>query len=140
MVSFHHYCVLYRNNFSSPNLLLAPLLIQVTMDIRAKKNGVFVEGLVSEQGEISVGADLYKMDTSATAAPAKQEKAAEPKAEKAAPAAAAPKAEKMTVPVPIMGESITSGVLSSWAVKVGDSVPADHVVATVETDKVSTVR
>ena len=118
------------------------------MDIRAKKNGVFVEGLVSEQGEISVGADLYKMDTSATAAPAKQEKAAEPKAEKAAepkaekaaPAAAAPKAEKVTVPVPIMGESITSGVLSSWAVKVGDSVPADHVVATVETDKVSTVR
>ena len=35
------------------------------MDIRAKKSGVFVEGLVAAQAEISVGSPLYKIDTAA---------------------------------------------------------------------------
>ena len=64
------------------------------MDIRAKKAGDFVEGLVAAGGEISVGVSLYKIDSSAkgtTAAPAeKSEKAATPAKEAAAaPAAAA---------------------------------------------------
>ena len=41
------------------------------------------------------------------------------------------------VPVPVMGESITQGVLASWQVKVGDSVNADDVVGSIETDKVN---
>jgi len=36
---------------------------KVTMDIKAKKNGVFVEGLVASGGEIAVGAPLYKFDS-----------------------------------------------------------------------------
>jgi 2-oxoglutarate dehydrogenase E2 component (dihydrolipoamide succinyltransferase) len=36
-----------------------------------------------------------------------------------------------------MGESITTGVISKWNIKTGDYVEADHVVAIIETDKVS---
>lgn len=113
---------------------------KVTMDIRAKKNGAFVEGLVAAQGEISVGAPLYKLDTSAkgaaSAKPAVATEKAAPKAE-AAPAKAAAPSAPVTVPVPIMGESITSGLISSWTVKVGDVVALDHIVAMIETDKVT---
>lgn len=113
---------------------------KVTMDIRAKKSGAFVEGLVAAQGEISVGAPLYKMDTSAKGAaatkPAAATEKAAPKTE-AAPAKAAGPSAPVTVPVPIMGESITSGLISSWTVKVGDVVAVDHIVAMIETDKVT---
>lgn len=115
---------------------------KVTMDIRAKKSGVFVEGLVKAAAEISVGAPLYRMDTSATA-PAvahseatvtKEIPAAEPAAASASSSAAA---AEIMVPVPAMGESITTGVLANWTVKAGDSVAADQVIGTIDTDKVS---
>jgi hypothetical protein len=35
-----------------------------------------------------------------------------------------------------MGESITTGMLSSWEVKSGSIVAADEVVGAIETDKV----
>jgi len=118
---------------------------KVTMDIRAKKSGMFVEGLVEANGEISVGAPLYKMDTSKSGSAPKE--TSKGSAEKAAPAAESPKEESKpksaasgkitTIPVPIMGESITSGILSSWTVSTGEVVAADHIVATVETDKVN---
>lgn len=114
---------------------------KVTMDIRAKKSGSFVEGLVAAQSEIAVGAPLYKMDTSAkgAASPAKPAAVAEKAAPKteAAPAKAAAPSAPITVPVPIMGESITTGLISSWTVKVGDVVAVDHIVAMIETDKVT---
>jgi hypothetical protein len=46
------------------------------------------------------------------------------------------KAEPVMVSVPAMGESITTGVLSSWEVKSGSVVAADEVVGAIETDKV----
>ena len=42
----------------------------------------------------------------------------------------------VSVAVPVMGESITTGMLASWDVKSGDFVKADQVVALIETDKV----
>jgi pyruvate/2-oxoglutarate dehydrogenase complex dihydrolipoamide acyltransferase (E2) component len=111
------------------------------MDIRAKKSGVFVEGMVAAQGEISVGSPLYKLDTTAgaTASAPKAAAAATPPAQSAskAPAAPASKGAPMSIPVPIMGESITTGMLSEWSVKEGDFVSADQVVAIIETDKVT---
>lgn len=110
---------------------------KVTMDIRAKKAGVFVEGLVPAKSEINVGAPLYKLDTSAKASAtpaAKKEEAASPAAS-AAPAAAA--AKEITVPVPIMGESITTGVLSQWHIKPGSAVRVDDIIGSIETDKVT---
>lgn len=66
--------------------------------------------------------------------------ASAPAAAESAPAASEPVAatsgERVTVPVPIMGESITTGSLADWSVGVGDSVDVDQVVAVIDTDKV----
>lgn len=42
------------------------------------------------------------------------------------------------IKVPAVGESITSGILSVWHKKDGDSVTVDEILFTLETDKVST--
>eukprot|EP00600_Ochromonadales_sp_CCMP1393_P009857 CAMPEP_0174972816 /NCGR_PEP_ID=MMETSP0004_2-20121128/10859_1 /TAXON_ID=420556 /ORGANISM="Ochromonas sp., Strain CCMP1393" /LENGTH=489 /DNA_ID=CAMNT_0016223121 /DNA_START=296 /DNA_END=1765 /DNA_ORIENTATION=+ len=111
---------------------------KVTMDIRAKQSGVFLGGLVDAQAEVEVGAPLYKMDTSTTDAPVNAEATlgneAPPSPQAVAAASAAP---PVMVPVPIMGESITTGNLASWEVKAGDTVNADDIVAVIETDKVN---
>ena len=44
---------------------------------------------------------------------------------------------KIEVKIPAVGESITSGVLSIWHKKEGDSVSRDELLFTLETDKVS---
>jgi 2-oxoglutarate dehydrogenase E2 component (dihydrolipoamide succinyltransferase) len=44
---------------------------------------------------------------------------------------------KVSVEVPIMGESITTGTIAEWLVASGDFVDADQVVANIETDKVT---
>eukprot|EP01038_Epipyxis_sp_PR26KG_P012133 gene12133-16244_t len=119
---------------------------KVTMDIRAKKAGVFIQALASVQSEIAVGSPLYKMDTSATTAPINAEAtvlniAPPPKViTTESPVEKLQKQDSLpqvTVPVPVMGESITSGVLASWSVKAGDFVKADQVLANIETDKVN---
>ena len=113
---------------------------KVTMDIRAKKAGVFTERLVSTGAEILVGNPLYKMDSSVQVAPVH--------AETTVPAAVVPlptqssasapvAAQLVQVPVPIMGESITTGMLAKWNIKGGDFVKADDIIASIETDKVN---
>jgi 2-oxoglutarate dehydrogenase E2 component (dihydrolipoamide succinyltransferase) len=109
---------------------------KVTMDIRSKLAGVMGEQLCKAGDEISVGADIYRVNTDAKSA-ASAPKASAPVAAAPAPAANAGPVEKRTVNVPIMGESITTGILSSWFSKVGDQLQADHVVAAIETDKVT---
>jgi 2-oxoglutarate dehydrogenase E2 component (dihydrolipoamide succinyltransferase) len=44
---------------------------------------------------------------------------------------------KIEVKIPAVGESITSGVLSIWHKKTGESVQRDELLFTLETDKVS---
>lgn len=108
---------------------------KVTMDIRSKVSGVWVEALCAEGDEIEVGADIYKIDTTVTAAPVNAE-AVEEKATPAAASNAGPE-DKQTVEVPIMGESITTGNLAEWTANVGDYVEVDQIVASIETDKVT---
>ncbi len=84
-----------------------------------------------------MGADLYVIDTStAASATSVSEAASSPPAFAAAPAVNVAPVSMVNVPVPIMGESITQGVLAKWLVKVNDVVKADAVVASIETDKV----
>jgi len=104
------------------------------MDIKAKKSGVFIEGLVEAGGEIEVGGNLYKFDDAATVAPFNSE-ISEPIATQTVSADIP--VQKLEVEVPIMGESITTGMLADWSVGVGDFVATDEVVAMIETDKVS---
>lgn len=113
---------------------------KVTMDIKSKKSGVFVGGLVEKGAEITVGSPLYKMDTSVKEAPVSTVQATPvPPPVSAAPTAlkAGGEVKLLEIPVPIMGESITTGVLASWSVKTNDFIQADQVVASIETDKVS---
>jgi 2-oxoglutarate dehydrogenase E2 component (dihydrolipoamide succinyltransferase) len=44
----------------------------------------------------------------------------------------------MDVTIPAVGESITSGLISTWHKKDGDTVQPGDVLLTLETDKVST--
>ena len=112
---------------------------KVTMDIRAKKNGVFVEGLVPAQSEVAVGSPLYKLDLSvASSPPINAETALKTEVSPPSPKASiSPVLSLLTVDVPVMGESITTGMLAKWNVKVGDFVGTDAVVANIETDKVN---
>jgi len=124
---------------------------KVTVDIRAKVGGTFVEKLCTEGAEVAVGGPLYKLDdsgapvTAAPAAPAPVEApaavAAAPLSPPSVPSPAGPSmtasGTKTTIKVPTMGESITSGVLKEIKVKVGDIISPDGVVATLETDKVT---
>lgn len=111
---------------------------KVTMDIRAKKSGVMTAQMVELDAEVEVGADLYQLDTSATVLPVSSEVAGD-KEIPAAPEAAASGGpeERLEVPVPIMGESITQGAIAEWSVGPGDYVEVDQVVASIETDKVT---
>jgi len=114
---------------------------KVTMDIRAKKSGVMTAQLVDIDAEVEVGADLYSLDTSATVLPVSSESAGDkevpPMAAAAEPAGGSGEVERLEVPVPIMGESITQGVIAEWAVSAGDYVEVDQIVASIETDKVT---
>lgn len=112
------------------------------MDIRAKQAGRFVKGFVSEGVEISVGAELYELDAEATggseeasssapstespAAPPSENKKTSPSHNEDEGESSAPKESESSQPskassgsnievkVPIMGESITTGMLASW--------------------------
>ena len=85
-----------------------------------------------------MGADLYKIDTDATgvsSAPAASESSASTEDVPADDSSS--EGTRQEVPVPVMGESISQGVLAAWNKGVGDFVNADEVVATIETDKVT---
>lgn len=110
---------------------------KVTMDIRAKTTGTFVDRLVEAGSEISVGAPLYTLDSGVTkeaATPSAQVAASKPES---TPAQSPIPTSAQLVNVPVMGESITQGMLARWSVKPGDEVQADAVVASIETDKVT---
>lgn len=80
-----------------------------------------------------MGSDIYTIDTSVKEMPISSEVTGD---KPLPPAPAGPSAERVVVPVPIMGESITQGVLAKWNVKTNDTVQIDEVVASIETDKV----
>lgn len=106
---------------------------KVTMDIRAKKAGIFVEGLAAPQSEVVVGSALYTLDVE----PGAQSSVAVPIKPVEAPIPSASATKTITVKVPVMGESITTGILAKWICGVNDNVSVDQVVASIETDKVT---
>jgi len=112
---------------------------KVTMDIRAKKAGVFIEGLAAAQSEISVGSPLYKIDTSLKTAPQVNAETIVVATKPSVPPSTVETqtVSALTVDVPVMGESITTGMLAKWNFKSGDFVKMDEVVANIETDKVN---
>lgn len=110
---------------------------KVTMDIRSKKSGIFLEALVTKQSEISVGSPLYKIDTSVTSLPIQTAAIISTADQVPAAPITEPEVKEVIINVPIMGESITTGMLSKWNSNTGDFVKIDEVVANIETDKVN---
>lgn len=84
-----------------------------------------------------MGSPLYKIDCDSVQTEAAATTVSTTTAAPPAPAAiSAPTSQKVVVNVPIMGESITTGVLAKWLCKAGEAVSVDQVVASIETDKV----
>ncbi|MFM7856820.1 MAG: dihydrolipoamide acetyltransferase family protein, partial [Flammeovirgaceae bacterium] len=70
-----------------------------------------------------------------TAGSAGGEKAAEPKAELAAPVIDTSGIKAEIVLMPKMSDTMTEGVIATWHKKVGDSVKSGELLAEIETDK-----
>lgn len=87
--------------------------------------------------QVSVGSPLYKIDISALEMPTHSESTGDKPKPVLAPVESAPKILPVMVPVPVMGESITQGVLATWSAKSGLVVAADEVIGMIETDKVT---
>jgi len=130
---------------------------KATMDLESYWDGTMLFIGVEEGKAVPVDAVIavigkegedYKaaLDAEGTAAPAKEEAAAEkpaeeketPKAEAAGAALTDADLEKMGVTVvrmPLLSDTMTEGVIAEWHKKVGDKVKNDDILADVETDK-----
>ncbi|MEM9010543.1 MAG: 2-oxoglutarate dehydrogenase complex dihydrolipoyllysine-residue succinyltransferase [Pseudomonadota bacterium] len=120
---------------------------KVTVEVPAPEGGRLDE-IVAAEGE-TVGVDALLATISAGAA-TDGEKPAEKTSEAkestangadqesgAADAASGAAAEKVAVPVPALGESVTEATVATWFKAIGDSVAADEMLCELETDKVS---
>jgi 2-oxoglutarate dehydrogenase E2 component (dihydrolipoamide succinyltransferase) len=119
---------------------------KVTLEVNAREAGVLAEILADEGDNVEVGALLGRIDPdgvakAAAATESVPEPALEPTAQAApaAPAApaAAPGGAAVEILVPVMGESVTEGMVAQWLKQPGDAVAQDEPVVEVETDKVT---
>jgi 2-oxoglutarate dehydrogenase E2 component (dihydrolipoamide succinyltransferase) len=119
---------------------------KVTLEVNASEAGVLAEVLADEGDNVEVGALLGRIDpdgvaTAAAATDSAPEPAPEPaaRAATAAPAApaVAPGGAAIEILVPVMGESVTEGLVAQWLKQPGDAVAQDEPVVEVETDKVT---
>ena len=113
---------------------------KVSVEVSATEDGV-LGAIVAKPGDtVEIGAVLGRLDGGAggakpaAAAPAKDETKEESKPA-AAPAASG--GETTDIVVPVMGESVAEGTLSTFLKKPGEAVKKDETIAEIETDKVA---
>ncbi|KCZ88958.1 2-oxoglutarate dehydrogenase complex dihydrolipoyllysine-residue succinyltransferase [Hyphomonas jannaschiana] len=113
---------------------------KVSVEVSATEDGV-LGAITAQPGDtVEIGAVLGRIDGGAggakpaEAAPAKQEAKEESKPA-AAPAASG--GETTDIVVPVMGESVAEGTLSTFLKKPGEAVKKDETIAEIETDKVA---
>nr|WP_321509400.1 2-oxoglutarate dehydrogenase complex dihydrolipoyllysine-residue succinyltransferase [uncultured Hyphomonas sp.] len=113
---------------------------KVSVEVSATEDGV-LGAIVAKPGDtVEIGAVLGRLDGGAggakpaAAAPAKEEAKEESKPA-AAPAASG--GETTDIVVPVMGESVAEGTLSTFLKKPGEAVKKDETIAEIETDKVA---
>ncbi|GGD25694.1 2-oxoglutarate dehydrogenase complex dihydrolipoyllysine-residue succinyltransferase [Sinisalibacter lacisalsi] len=110
---------------------------KVTVEVPAPSAGVLGEIIAGEGETVGVDALLATLTEGKGAeAPAKDEKPAkvEVQSEVRAEVEEGPAVDVM---VPALGESVSEASVSTWFVKVGDTVDADEMLCELETDKVS---
>jgi 2-oxoglutarate dehydrogenase E2 component (dihydrolipoamide succinyltransferase) len=113
---------------------------KVTLEVNASEAGVLAEVLADEGDNVEVGALLGRIDPDGVAkVAAATESVPDPVPEPAAQAApaAAPGGAAVEILVPVMGESVTEGMVVQWLKQPGDAVAQDEPVVEVETDKVT---
>ncbi|MBT8250322.1 MAG: 2-oxo acid dehydrogenase subunit E2 [Acidimicrobiia bacterium] len=153
---------------SEDEVLLEISTDKVDTEIPSPSSGVLQEILVQEGETVAVGAQLAIIgeadgagaasdsepesrvqsaapemaeQDSSTEPPAPEAPAAAPTPQPVAAAEAAPAATGgggFTVEMPQLGETVTEGVVLSWAKSVGDAVAEDEVLLEISTDKVDT--
>ncbi len=113
---------------------------KVTLEVNASEAGVLAEVLADEGDNVEVGALLGRIDPDGVAkVAAATESVPDPVPEPAAQAApaAAPGGAAVEILVPVMGESVTEGLVVQWLKQPGDAVAQDEPVVEVETAKVT---
>ncbi|MEZ6012398.1 MAG: 2-oxoglutarate dehydrogenase complex dihydrolipoyllysine-residue succinyltransferase [Hyphomonas sp.] len=113
---------------------------KVSVEVSATEDGVLSEILAQPGETVEIGALLGRLNGAAGGAKAAPVAAAPAKAEAAKPAAApAPTAAGAStdIVVPVMGESVAEGTLSTFLKKPGEAVKKDETIAEIETDKVA---
>ena len=114
---------------------------KVTLEVNAPAAGVLESIEAAEEQDVGVGALLGVIAEGASAGKAAPKAAAAPQAKtEAAPApapAAAASGAVVDVPVPTLGESVTSATVATWHKSVGDAVAQDETICELETDKVT---
>ena len=112
---------------------------KVSVEVSATEDGVLGEILAQPGDTVEIGALLGRLEggaggakPAAAAAPAKKEEE-----EKPAAAPAASGGGSTDIVVPVMGESVAEGTLSTFLKQPGDAVKKDETIAEIETDKVA---
>jgi 2-oxoglutarate dehydrogenase E2 component (dihydrolipoamide succinyltransferase) len=111
---------------------------KVSVEVSATEDGVLGEILAQPGDTVEIGALLGRLEggaggskpAPAAAAPAKEEA-------KPAAAPAASGGGSTDIVVPVMGESVAEGTLSTFLKQPGDAVKKDETIAEIETDKVA---
>jgi 2-oxoglutarate dehydrogenase E2 component (dihydrolipoamide succinyltransferase) len=108
---------------------------KVSVEVSATEDGVLGEILAKPGDTVEIGALLGRLQGGAGGA----KPAAAPAKEEAKPAAApaASGGETTDIVVPVMGESVAEGTLSTFLKKPGEAVKKDETIAEIETDKVA---
>ncbi|MDT3403910.1 pyruvate dehydrogenase complex dihydrolipoamide acetyltransferase [Mucilaginibacter terrae] len=123
---------------------------KATMDFESYQEGTLLYIGIEEGAAVPVDAVIavignegedYKALLEGGAAPAKEEKTEDkkadaPKEEKAAePAVDLSSIKAAVIRMPLLSDTMTEGVINKWNFKVGDKVKADDSLADVDTDK-----
>ena len=110
---------------------------KVSVEVSATEDGVLGEILAQPGDTVEIGALLGRLEGGAGGAKPAPAAAAAPAKEEAKPAAApaASGGGSTDIVVPVMGESVAEGTLSTFLKQPGDAVKKDETIAEIETDK-----
>jgi 2-oxoglutarate dehydrogenase E2 component (dihydrolipoamide succinyltransferase) len=111
---------------------------KVSVEVSATEDGVLGEILAQPGDTVEIGALLGRLEGGSGSAKPAPAAAAAPAKEEAKPAAApAASGGSTDIVVPVMGESVAEGTLSTFLKKPGEAVKKDETIAEIETDKVA---
>ena len=110
---------------------------KVTLEVNAPVAGVLETATVSEGNDVAVGTVLGVIAEGAVQATAVPSQSTGPKEDASAQGAAGTGGTVIDVPVPVLGESVTTATVATWHKATGATVAQDETLCDLETDKVT---